>query len=125
MLQLDKAILDYLSILLERGFTQTSAFENAGYGYAERAYTMDHIMLKATCERGLCGFELGCVNHPEQLIDGSSFRDLLDPPNEGRWNLGMGAAAFINEHWTQIYEMLKPINWPTTLQRIEAIRRRS
>jgi len=35
----------------------------------------------------------------------------------------MGAAAFVNERWTQIYEMLKPLNWPTTLLRIEAFAR--
>jgi len=123
MVELDKAISDHLSVLLRRGFTKSGASENVGYGYAERTYAMDHIVLKANYERGLSSFELGCANHPDRLADGSSFRDLLDPPSLGRWNLGMAAAAFVNEHWTEIYEMLRPLNWPTTLLRIEAFHR--
>jgi hypothetical protein len=123
MVQLDKAISDHLGILLGRGFIETGACENAGYGYAERTYPMNHVVLKASCERGLSWFELGCADHPDRLADGSSIRDLLDPPTLGRWNLGMGAAAFVNERWGEVYELLKPFNWPTALLHIEAFAR--
>ena len=124
MIELDQLISGHLGLLLRRGFTETGASENAGYGYTERIYAFDHVALKASYERGLSGFELGCADHADEWIGGSSIRDLLDPPNLGHWNLGMGAAAFVHEHWDQVYEMLKPSNWPTTLRRVDEFARR-
>lgn len=121
--QLDDAISKHASILLQRGFVETTQGENVGYGYAERTYVLDHVMLKAIYERGLTFLEVGCALHPERLVEASGFRDLIDPPAQGRWNLGMGAASFLDAEWERIYELLSPPNWMNTRHAIEALRR--
>jgi hypothetical protein len=117
---LDEAVSKYASDLLKRGFTETAHDENAGYGYAERSFVLDHVLLKAVYERGLTYLEVGCSLHPERLVEASGFRDLIDPPAQGRWNLGMGAAAFLNAHWERVYDLLRPSNWMQTRDEIEA-----
>src|SRR5258706_4786066 len=87
--KLDEAISKYASVLLQRGFAATAQDENVGYGYAERVFVLDHVLLKAIYERGLTYIEVGCSLHPERLIEASGFRDLIDPPAQGRWNLGI------------------------------------
>jgi hypothetical protein len=83
---------------------------------------LDHVIVKATYERGLAYLEIGCALQPERLVDASGFRDLIDPPAQGRWNLGMGAAAFIDAHWERVYDLLRPSNWVQTHQQIAAFR---
>jgi hypothetical protein len=121
--KLDEAISKYASVLLRRGFAATAQDENVGYGYAERVFVLDHVLLKAIYLRGLTYLELGCSREPGRLVEASGFRDLMDPPAQGRWNLGMGAAAFLNAHWERVYDLLRPSNWMQTRQKIEALQR--
>jgi hypothetical protein len=123
--QLDDAISKYARDLLRRGFTEISHVEYAGPGYAERVYALDHVLVKAVYERGLTYLEVGCASQPERRIAASAFRDLLDPPAQGRWNMGMAAAEFLNAHWDQVYDLVRPSNWSHTLRRIESPNRPS
>jgi hypothetical protein len=121
--KLDEAISKYASVLLNRGFAPTSQAENLGYGYAERTYVLDHVLVRAIYERGLTYLEVGCAIQPGRLVEASGFRDLIDPPAQGRWNLGIGAAAFLDAHWDRVYDLVRPPNWMQTRQAIEALHR--
>ena len=121
--KLDEAISKYASVLLQRGFAATAHDENVGYGYAERVFVLDHVLLKAVYERGLTYLEVGCAQDPGRLVEASGFRDLIDPPAQGRWNLGIGAAAFLDAHWERVYDLLRPLNWMQTREKIEALQR--
>ncbi|HYE63918.1 MAG TPA: hypothetical protein VD997_18150 [Phycisphaerales bacterium] len=121
---LDRAISTYTTALLKRGFAPVSQFEDMDRGYAERTYMLDHIVLKAIYERGLAYLEIGCSDEPDRMVEASGFRDLLDPPAQGHWSLGMGgAAAFIDAHWDTVYDLLRPSNWPQARARILGFRR--
>src|SRR5438552_8844990 len=120
---LDDAISKYASVLLRRGFAATAQYENVTQGWAERKYVLDHVLLRAVYERGLTYLEVGCALHPERLVEASGFRDLIDPPARGRWNLGMAAAAFLDANWERVYDLLRPSNWSQTRQKIETLQR--
>src|SRR3954469_1071756 len=113
---LDAAISKHVSVFLARGFSATTHYENATQGWAERRYVLDHVLLRAVYERGLTYLEVGCAQHPERLVEASGFRDLIDPPAQGRWNLGMAAASFLDAHWERVYDLLQPSNWMQTRQ---------
>lgn len=121
--KLDEAISKHASVLLARGFTATAQHENVTQGWAERTYVLDHVVLRAVYEKGLTYLEIGCSLDSDRLVEASGFRDLIDPPAQGRWNLGMGAAAFLDAHWQRVYDLLRPSNWMQTRQRIEALHR--
>jgi hypothetical protein len=117
--QLDQAIARYARGLLRRGFTGSAPSEDVRYGHAERLYVLDHVLLKAVYERGLMYLEVGCASQPDRMIEASRFRDLLDPPAQGHWNLGMAAAEFLNSRWEQVRELVTPSKWPETLRRMQ------
>lgn len=121
--KLDEAILTYAGALLQRGFKEKAWDGYVGNGYAERVFTLDHVILKAVYDRGLMYLEIGCTHHPERMVEASRFRDLMEPPPQGRWNLGMGAAAFLDANWEQVYDLLRPSNCMQTCLKIEALQR--
>jgi hypothetical protein len=117
--ELDQAIAQYADGLMRRGFTEAAHSQSVRYGHAERLYVLDHVLLKAVYERGLMYLEVGCASQPDRMIEASRVRDLLEPPAQGHWNLGMAAAEFLNSRWEQVRELVTPSKWPQTLRSIE------
>jgi hypothetical protein len=100
----------------------TSTFEVPQY--AAREFVCGSVLLRATNEFGLMDLELGAVESSSSLRSASSFRDILDPPALGQWNLGMGGGAkFVDERWEEVMALLAPGVWPTTVQRINEFSR--
>ena len=120
---LDSAIGEQLSALIERrGWRALSV--NNGVRYADRDYVCGHVLLRVRNELGLIDLEVGSVESEESLRSASSFRDLLDPPPSGRWNLSLGAGWFIDENWDTVCAMVSSQNWRETVGQIDDWQRR-
>ncbi|MBA4019435.1 MAG: hypothetical protein C0483_19900 [Pirellula sp.] len=123
--KLDAAIDENLtSLITNRGWVPSGFCENPS-GYAVRRYTAGDVSIEVEYERGLIDFSVGSIRSRESLRSASFIRDLLDPPRSGRWNLGLGAAIFVDERWDDIVNLMSPDHWHATIRRIDDLYRAS
>jgi len=123
--KLDAAISEYLvSLIAKRGWVPAGFCEDRG-GFAVRRYICGEVAIKVEYERGLIDLSVGSTRAPESLRSASSIRDLLDPPKSGHWNLGLGAATFVDEHWNDIVQLMSPDRWQSTIRSIDDLYRHS
>jgi hypothetical protein len=89
-------------------------------------YLAGNLLLRIVNERGLIDLEIGAAAIPSSLRSASFYRDLLDPPAEGRWNMGVGdETKFVDKYWDDLQRMLAPDEWQVTIEKVDATCRRT
>jgi hypothetical protein len=124
--QLNAAIARYVHEVAERrGWQEFESKQYSNFG-ASRDYHAGNLHLRVMNDRGLVDLEVGAVSQPRSLRSASFYRDLLDPPALGVWNLGIGdQTKFVDDKWDVLQEMLAPDSWQATLDQIDTVSRRS
>jgi hypothetical protein len=104
--QLDKVITTYVLPLVQRHQWKMVASHSSSRG-AVRDYAAGNLYIRISLDRGLFDIEVGPVHSNNDLRNVSFFKDLIEPPMNGRWNLSIEQQCdFIEKHWHWLNESL-------------------
>ena len=122
--ELDAMISSKLLPLLERhGATALCGGESNNHAF--RDYVFANIHLRISNDRGLLDIEIGPAGESD-LRSVSFYRDLLNPPDLGHWNLSIEEQCdFLEQHWMVLNERLSRERARKTIDEVDAnVRRR-
>jgi len=74
---------------------------------ASRDYVAGNVFIRVVNDRGRLAMELGPAHNKGRLRSVYLFKDLLEPPSQGRWNLSIQQQCdFIETHWEWLQQNL-------------------
>jgi hypothetical protein len=87
---------------------------------ASRDYIAGNLFIRVLNHLGLLAMELGSAHNKGQLRSVSLFKDLLEPPWQGHWNLSIQQQCeFVEKHWEWLQNNLDRKHASQTIQRID------
>jgi hypothetical protein len=119
--ELDEAIgRSFGELACKEGWSEVNAGDSARG--ALRDFRCGHLLVRVENERRCFSVELGAFGEPSSLRNVSQYKDLLYPPERGRWHLSLSESAdFLVRNWDVLEKMLASDSFQSTLRRINAV----
>ncbi len=123
--ELDTSIEHHANPIIQKRKLQHIHSENLNL-WAYREYKADNLLFRIATDRGLISVEITPASNPSLFRGLSAYRDLLDPPDQGRWNLSVtDSIQFLDEHWDEFQQILSPGLCEQTIKNVDTAARRA
>jgi hypothetical protein len=121
--ELDEAIgRSFGELARKEGWSEIHA-EDSARG-ALRDFRCGRFLVRVANDRRLLSVELGVFGEPSSFRDVSQYKNLLSPPERGRWHLSLTESAdFLARNWDVLEKMLAPGSLQSTLRKIDTVSR--